>query len=55
MAMVSGSVFGEEAFAGRGGEGVPNVGEDDGWSGSFGQGWVQDEAYAEFVGGTFEA
>ena len=54
-AVVPGCVFGEEAFAGGGVEGVAEVAEDGRWSGAFGRGWMLDEAHAELVGGAFEA
>lgn len=56
-AVVEGGVFGEEAFAWWGDVGLSDVGED--YCGRRRVGgcwfWVQDEADAEFVGGTFEA
>lgn len=50
-AVVEGGFLGEEAFAGGSVVGVAEVGEDDGGRG----GGVGDDAYADFVGGTFEA
>lgn len=57
-AVVQGGVFGEEAGAGRGDEGVAEVGEDvdaGGVRGAGGRGVVLDDAYAELVGGALEA
>lgn len=50
-AVMEGGFLGEEAFAGGSVVGVAEVGEDDGGRG----GGVGDDAYADFVGGTFEA
>ena len=41
-AVVAGGVFGEEAFARGGVEGVSDVGKDDGGGGGFRGGWVLD-------------
>ena len=56
LAVVARGVFGEEAGAGWGDVGVAEVGEDLGAGvGAVAAGWVEDEAYAELVGGAFEA